>query len=113
MKLLSTAFGYLTHLYPSLLAYTYYAFFEWSLIVSDLLFDAVTLLDFKTFEFRIVDMGRNEGSNASHGLKTYGGNKGSSGGFKPFEIISFASDVYLGKYPYFFISCDVSCEPFL
>lgn len=77
-------------------AYTYYAFFEWSLIFSDLLFDAVSLLDFKTFEFRIVDMGRNEGSNASHGLKTYGGNKGSSEGFKPFEIISFASDVYLG-----------------
>ncbi|ORZ04605.1 hypothetical protein BCR41DRAFT_379067 [Lobosporangium transversale] len=40
-------------------AYTYYAFFEWSLIISDLAFDAVCLIDFQTFELRIVDVGLN------------------------------------------------------
>ncbi|KAF8979122.1 hypothetical protein BGZ46_005797 [Entomortierella lignicola] len=72
-------------------AYTYYAFFEWSLIISDLAFDAVCLIDFQTFEFRIVDVGLNGGN---RDLKTYGGNEGAT--IKPFEVISFAADVYLG-----------------
>ena len=77
------------------LAYTYYAFFEWSLIVSDLAFDAVALLDFDTFELRVVDVGlggKHDG--AFNDLKTYGGNESS---IKPFEIVSFVADVYLGK----------------
>lgn len=36
-------------------AYTAYAFFEWSLIILDVLFDAVTVLDFQHLEIQIVD----------------------------------------------------------
>ncbi|KAK6543152.1 hypothetical protein TWF694_007071 [Orbilia ellipsospora] len=36
-------------------AYTIYAFFEWSLILYDVGFDAVTALDFEGFELRLVD----------------------------------------------------------
>ncbi|KAG0005638.1 hypothetical protein BGZ80_009809 [Entomortierella chlamydospora] len=71
-------------------AYTYYAFFEWSLIISDLAFDAVALIDFNTLEFRIVDVG----TNGHRDLKTYGGSD--SAAFSPFEVVSFAADVYLG-----------------
>ncbi|KAF9105486.1 hypothetical protein BGX27_009591 [Mortierella sp. AM989] len=78
-------------------AYTYYAFFEWSLIISDLAFDAVCLIDFKTFEFRIVDVGASsKHENGFRELKTYGGSEGIVGGIKPFEVISFTADVYLG-----------------
>lgn len=38
------------------LAYTTYAFFEWSLILYDVAFDAVTALDFQNFEFFVVDV---------------------------------------------------------
>ncbi|KAF9583840.1 hypothetical protein BGW38_008357 [Lunasporangiospora selenospora] len=81
-------------------AYTHYAFFEWSLIISDLAFDAVCMLDFGTFEFRIVDIGPN-GKVDTPGvtraeLKTYGGSEGVSAQVNPFDIVSFVSDVYLG-----------------
>ncbi|KAK3377124.1 Frag1/DRAM/Sfk1 family-domain-containing protein [Lasiosphaeria ovina] len=47
-------------------AYTTYAFFEWSLILFDVAFDAVTALDFSTFELVIRDVnGANKGSNKS------------------------------------------------
>ncbi|KAF3919268.1 hypothetical protein ABW20_dc0102228 [Dactylellina cionopaga] len=36
-------------------AYTIYAFFEWSLILYDVGFDAVTAIDFEGFELRLVD----------------------------------------------------------
>ncbi|KAI7864413.1 Frag1/DRAM/Sfk1 family-domain-containing protein [Spinellus fusiger] len=36
-------------------AYTIYAFFEWSLIIYDVAFDAVTAIDFGDFEFTITD----------------------------------------------------------
>ncbi|KAK9796921.1 hypothetical protein SCARD494_04004 [Seiridium cardinale] len=38
-------------------AYTTYAFFEWSLILFDVAFDAVTALDFSTFEIVVRDVG--------------------------------------------------------
>lgn len=38
------------------IAYTIYAFFEWSLILFDVGFDAVTALDFEGFELRILDV---------------------------------------------------------
>jgi hypothetical protein len=38
------------------LAYTTYAFFEWTLILLDVAFDAVTALDFGTFEVVIRDV---------------------------------------------------------
>jgi hypothetical protein len=37
-------------------AYTIYAFFEWSLVLLDVAFDAVTALDFDTFEVVIKDV---------------------------------------------------------
>jgi len=38
-----------------LVAYTTYAFFEWALIIFDVAFDAVTALDFDTFELIVRD----------------------------------------------------------
>lgn len=38
------------------LAYTIYAFLEWSLILYDVSFDAVTALDFAGFELQVVDV---------------------------------------------------------
>lgn len=37
-------------------AYTTYAFFEWALVLLDLAFDAVTALDFDSFEVVIRDV---------------------------------------------------------
>jgi hypothetical protein len=37
-------------------AYTIYAFFEWALILFDVAFDAVTALDFETFELVVRDV---------------------------------------------------------
>lgn len=39
-----------------LIAYTVYAFFEWALILFDVAFDAVTALDFDTFELVVKDI---------------------------------------------------------
>lgn len=36
-------------------AYTTYAFFEWSLILYDVAYDAVTAIEFQNFELAIVD----------------------------------------------------------
>ncbi|KAI9147730.1 Protein CWH43 [Paramyrothecium foliicola] len=45
-------------------AYTTYAFFEWSLIIFDVAFDAVTALDFSTFEVMVRDVkGTSKGEN--------------------------------------------------
>lgn len=38
------------------LAYTTYAFFEWSLVLLDVAFDAVTALDFESFEIVVKDV---------------------------------------------------------
>ena len=37
-------------------AYTIYAFFEWALVLFDVAFDAVTALDFGTFELVVKDV---------------------------------------------------------
>jgi hypothetical protein len=37
-------------------AYTIYAFFEWALVLFDVAFDAVTALDFETFELVVKDV---------------------------------------------------------
>lgn len=83
------------------IAYTHYAFFEWSLIISDLAFDAVCMIDFETFEFRVVDIGmigKHEEGSAFSDLKTFGGKKESGHALvKPADAVSFAADVYLGK----------------
>ncbi|KAL7619372.1 Protein cwh43 [Parahypoxylon ruwenzoriense] len=47
-------------------AYTTYSFFEWSLILFDVAFDAVTALDFETFEIIVKDVkGLSKGVNVS------------------------------------------------
>lgn len=38
----------------SKLAYTIYAFFEWSLIIYDVAFDSVTAFDFDRFELKVT-----------------------------------------------------------
>jgi hypothetical protein len=38
------------------LAYTKYAFFEWSLIIYDVAFDAVSAIDFQKFELTVRDL---------------------------------------------------------
>jgi hypothetical protein len=45
-----------TPLLTSNLAYTKYAFFEWSLILFDVGFDAITALDFESFELVVRDV---------------------------------------------------------
>lgn len=37
-------------------AYTIYAFFEWSLVLLDVAFDAVTVYDFSSFEIVVRDV---------------------------------------------------------
>lgn len=37
-------------------AYTIYAFFEWALVLLDVAFDAVTALDFSSFELIVKDV---------------------------------------------------------
>lgn len=45
--------GWIRHTNKS--AYTIYAFFEWALVLFDVAFDAITALDFETFELVIKD----------------------------------------------------------
>lgn len=40
----------------TIIAYTTYAFFEWSLILFDVGFDAVTALDFASLEIMVRDV---------------------------------------------------------
>lgn len=40
----------------SFLAYTTYAFFEWSLVLLDVAFDACTMFDFEGFEITLTDV---------------------------------------------------------
>jgi hypothetical protein len=44
----------LSRLTSSILSYTIYAFFEWSLIIYDIAFDAVTSIDFERFGIKIT-----------------------------------------------------------
>jgi hypothetical protein len=37
-------------------AYTIYAFFEWALVLLDVAFDAVTVMDFDSFEIIVKDI---------------------------------------------------------
>ncbi|KAG0049785.1 hypothetical protein BGZ83_005404 [Gryganskiella cystojenkinii] len=85
-------------------AYTYYAFFEWSLIISDLGFDAVCMIDFETFEFRVVDVGLDNDKRefeVSGGPKTLGGGRANRWSsildrIKGRDALSFVADTYLG-----------------
>ncbi|KAJ6138592.1 Endonuclease/exonuclease/phosphatase [Penicillium samsonianum] len=84
-------------------AYTKYAFFEWSLILFDVGFDAVTALDFESFELVVRDVkgvsrGQLETTADSVLEKEKGKPVGNTfgEGFFWTEIIDAASDVYNG-----------------
>lgn len=53
MDAAAAAVDEIVNLWP---AYTRYAFFEWSLILFDVGFDAVTALDFDAFEIVVRDV---------------------------------------------------------
>ncbi|KAL2016410.1 hypothetical protein VTK56DRAFT_3795 [Thermocarpiscus australiensis] len=85
-------------------AYTIYAFFEWALIFFDVAFDAVTALDFDTFELVVRDVkGASKGVNTSsvptaelekEKERATGGVF--SAGFRLGEALDVAADVYHG-----------------
>ncbi|OKO96984.1 Protein cwh43 [Penicillium subrubescens] len=71
-------------------AYTRYAFFEWSLILFDVGFDAITVLDFEGFEIVVRDI-----KGISRGKGKVVGNTFGEGFFWT-EIVDAAADVYNG-----------------
>ncbi|KAF3196883.1 hypothetical protein TWF192_003652 [Orbilia oligospora] len=85
-------------------AYTIYAFFEWSLILYDVGFDAVTALDFEGFELRLVDTkGFHKGTTQLADVYADDAKKTKqplaqefTGTFSWAALIDTASDVYLG-----------------
>ncbi|KAK3348772.1 Frag1/DRAM/Sfk1 family-domain-containing protein [Lasiosphaeria hispida] len=85
-------------------AYTIYAFFEWALILFDVGFDAVTALDFNTFEVVIRDVkGASKGVNTSSvptAVLEKEKEKATAGvfatGYHLGDALNIASDVYHG-----------------
>ncbi|KAI9843083.1 MAG: hypothetical protein M1837_006628 [Sclerophora amabilis] len=84
-------------------AYTTYAFFEWSLILFDVGFDAVTALDFEGFEVIVKDLkGASKGNNQRLADKIIEREKEKpiertfGAGFSWDEAIDAAADVYNG-----------------
>jgi hypothetical protein len=52
-------------------AYTIYAFFEWSLVLMDVGFDAVSVLDFDKFEIQVVEKGLKDGDGSAESRPLY------------------------------------------
>ncbi|KAL1841138.1 hypothetical protein VTJ49DRAFT_7363 [Mycothermus thermophilus] len=85
-------------------AYTIYAFFEWSLIILDIAFDAVTALDFDTFEVVVKDVkGASKGANTSSvpsAMLEKEKDKATAGvfsaGFRWADALDIAAEVYHG-----------------
>ncbi|KAK4120541.1 hypothetical protein N657DRAFT_666124 [Parathielavia appendiculata] len=85
-------------------AYTIYAFFEWALILLDVAFDAVTALDFDTFEVVVRDVkGASKGVNTSSmptAVLEKEKEKATAGvfsaGFRLGEALDIVADVYHG-----------------
>ncbi|KAH8904510.1 hypothetical protein BR93DRAFT_939606 [Coniochaeta sp. PMI_546] len=85
-------------------AYTIYAFFEWSLVLLDVAFDAVSALDFDTFEVVIKDVkGASKGANKSsvptavlekEKERATGGVF--SAGYSTSDALDIAADIYHG-----------------
>ncbi|KAK9763922.1 Protein cwh43 [Basidiobolus ranarum] len=80
-------------------AYTIYAFFEWSLIMYDISFDAASVYDFQTLHIQVLDVNTMEKQDRDHDF--------TSAGKSPFSVMSsqrewlsnfifFSADVYLG-----------------
>ncbi|CAG8760904.1 11934_t:CDS:2, partial [Dentiscutata erythropus] len=78
-------------------AYTYYAFFEWSLILYDVAFDAITSFDFKNFQLAIIDVSGMSSIAESHAGNANVENESSLIKFvRVFtEVRSFIADIYL------------------
>ncbi|KAK3113970.1 Protein cwh43 [Teratosphaeriaceae sp. CCFEE 6253] len=86
-----------------LVAYTTYAFFEWSLVLLDVGFDAVTALDFRTFEIVVRDVGgMSRGDQKSVSDKIVEDNKDKpvaqvlDARFSTDEMLDAVADVYIG-----------------
>ncbi|KAJ3560934.1 hypothetical protein NPX13_g9132 [Xylaria arbuscula] len=85
-------------------AYTTYSFFEWSLILYDVAFDAVTALDFDTFEIIVKDVnglskGRRSPSPSAVAIekrKTKSAAGVAAARFMWSELFDIATDVYHG-----------------
>ncbi|GAB7363365.1 hypothetical protein MBLNU230_g3645t1 [Neophaeotheca triangularis] len=82
-------------------AYTIYAFFEWALVLLDVAFDAVTALDFGSFEIVIKDVkGLSRGEKVSDAVLEKEKDKPVGqvfdAGFSWAEMLNAAADVYLG-----------------
>ncbi|KAL9126532.1 MAG: hypothetical protein Q9217_004436 [Psora testacea] len=84
-------------------AYTTYAFFEWALILLDVGFDAVTVLDFEGFELIVRDVqGASRGKSQQVADAVIEKEKGKpiahafGSGFSMVEAVDAAADVYNG-----------------
>ncbi|KAL8289394.1 hypothetical protein RB597_001143 [Gaeumannomyces tritici] len=84
-------------------AYTIYAFFEWSLILFDVAFDAVTALDFDGFEVVVKDVkGASQGATSSlpsavvEKEKEKAAATATNTKVTPSDIMDIAADVYHG-----------------
>ncbi|KAH7028872.1 Frag1/DRAM/Sfk1 family-domain-containing protein [Microdochium trichocladiopsis] len=79
-------------------AYTTYAFFEWSLILFDVGFDAVTALDFSNLQITISDnKGVNQGPNAALDKEKSKATAGAfDGRFSLMEVLDTVAEVYHG-----------------
>ncbi|CAG8533236.1 8088_t:CDS:2, partial [Scutellospora calospora] len=78
-------------------AYTYYSFFEWSLILYDVAFDSITSFDFKSFQLAIVDVSGTSVIAENHaGYNNTAYKSSLARFFRIFtEIFSFVTDIYL------------------
>ncbi|SMR63811.1 unnamed protein product [Zymoseptoria tritici ST99CH_3D1] len=84
-------------------AYTIYAFFEWALVLLDVAFDAVTALDFSSFELVVKDvkgLSRGDKKNVAQTVLTHEKDKPIGqvfdARFSWDELLDAAADVYLG-----------------
>ncbi|KAF2717396.1 hypothetical protein K431DRAFT_307004 [Polychaeton citri CBS 116435] len=84
-------------------AYTIYAFFEWSLVLLDVGFDAITAIDFSSFEIQIRDVkGLSRGDKARVSDRILEKEKGKAIGqvfdarFRWPDLFDAIADVYLG-----------------
>lgn len=74
-------------------AYTTYAFFEWALIVFDLMFDAGTLYEFKNFEIAIVSTSSGAFAGAGVATKASPSSDSSKAKLHGFDVFSFVVSI--------------------
>ncbi|ORY43259.1 Frag1/DRAM/Sfk1 family-domain-containing protein [Leucosporidium creatinivorum] len=69
-------------------AYSIYALFEWSLILLDVAFDSIAVLDFKRLEIRVLDLGEGASASKAHLAPPIAGSE---------QHKAFASETLLGR----------------